>query len=73
LKAYWYSDNAINAKKEIGFGNIYGGATQMANNKGLVIKALSNDLTDLQQLQGDIWKVFRKTETGMEVPMLRMY
>jgi urease accessory protein UreH len=73
LKAYWYSDNAVNAKKAIDFGNTYGGATQMANNKGLIIKALSNDLNDLQKLQGEIWKIFRKTETGLEVPELRMY
>ncbi len=73
LKAYWYSGNAVKAKKEIDFGNTYGGATQMANNRGLVIKALSNDLNDLQKLQGEIWKVFRKTETGLEVPELRMY
>jgi hypothetical protein len=45
----------------------------MANNKGLVMKALSNDLYDLQKLQGEIWRIFRKTETGMEVPELRMY
>jgi hypothetical protein len=45
----------------------------MANNKGLIIKALSNDLNDLQKLQGEIWKIFRKTETGLEVPELRMY
>lgn len=73
LKAYWYSDKAVKAKKDIDFKNIYGGATQMAKNKGLTVKALSNDLNDLQQLQGEIWKVFRKIETGMEVPMLRMY
>lgn len=73
LKAYWYSDKAANAKKEIDFGNTYGGATQMANDCGLVIKALSNDLNDLQRLQGEIWKIFRKTETGQNVPDLRMY
>ena len=73
LKAYWYSENAVKAKKQIDFRNIYGGVTQMADDNGLTIKALSNDLNDLQQLQGDIWKVFRKTETGMEVPKLRIY
>jgi urease accessory protein len=73
LKAYWYSENAVRTKKEIDFGNTYGGATQMASNIGLIIKALSNALNDLQQLQGEIWKIFRKTETGMEVPSLRMY
>jgi hypothetical protein len=45
----------------------------MADNTGLVIKALSNDLNDLHKLQTDIWKVFRKAETGMEIPQLRMY
>lgn len=73
LKSYWYSNNAINAKKEIDFGNVFGGTTEMANDDGLIIKALSNDLNDLKKLQGAIWKVFRKTETGMEVPELRMY
>jgi urease accessory protein len=73
MKAYWYSNEALRAKKEINFKNTYGGATQMANNKGLIMKALSNDLNDLKELQGNIWKVFRKTETGMDVPMLRMY
>ena len=73
LKGYWYSENAVKAKKEIDFGKTYGGATQMANNTGLIFKALSNDLNDLQRLQSEIWKIFRKTETGMEVPSLRRY
>ena len=73
LKAYWYSDNAVNAKKQIEFQNVYGGATEMADNSGLTIKALSNDLNDLKKLQTDLWKLFRKTETGTEVPELRMY
>lgn len=73
LKSYWYSENAVNAKKAIDFRKVFGGATEMASNMGLTIKALSNDLNDLKQLQGEIWRVFRKTETGMEVPELRMY
>ncbi len=73
LKAYWYSNNAIKMKKEIDFGEVLGGATEMANDKGLTIKALSIDLNDLKKLQIRIWKLFRKTETGMEVPELRMY
>jgi urease accessory protein len=73
LKAYWYSEKAVNAKKQIEFQDIYGGATEMANNQGLVIKALANDLSDLKNIQLNIWKLFRKTETGMEVPELRMY
>jgi urease accessory protein len=73
LKAYWYSDNAVKAKKEIDFGKTFGGTTQMANNKGLIVKALSNDLNDLKELQDNIWKIFRKAETGMEAPNLRMY
>jgi urease accessory protein len=73
LKAYWYSDNAVKAKKQIDFQNTFGGATEMANNQGLTIKALSNDLNELKQIQNDVWKVFRKTETGLEVPDLRMY
>jgi urease accessory protein len=73
LKAYWYSDSAINAKREIDFQNVYGGATEMANNKGLIIKALSNDLNDLKKFQLNTWKVFRKNETGVEVPELRIY
>ncbi len=73
LKAYWYSDNAVNAKKLIDFQTIYGGATEMVDNKGLIIKALANDLNDLKKLQLNIWKIFRKSETGMDVPELRMY
>jgi urease accessory protein len=73
LKAYWYSDSAVDAKKQIDFQNAYGGATEMANNEGLTIKALANDLNVLKQVQLKIWKVFRKTETGTEVPELRMY
>ncbi len=73
LKAYWYSDNAVSIKKEIDFGKVLGGATEMTNNKGLTFKALSTDLNDLKKLQSKIWGIFRKTETGMEVPELRMY
>ena len=73
LKSYWYSDSAVAAKEMIDFQNLFGGTTEMANGKGLVIKALSNDLADLKKLQLGIWRVFRKTETGMEVPDLRMY
>ncbi len=73
LKAYWYSDNAVKMKKEIDFGNVLGGATEMSNKKGITIKALSMDLNDLKKLQSRIWQIFRKTETGMEVPELRMY
>lgn len=73
LKSYWYSDNAVDAKKMIDFRSVFGGATEMANEAGLTIKALSNDLNDLKKLQGEIWKIFRKTETGTEVPDLRMY
>jgi urease accessory protein len=73
LKCYWFSVNAVNAKKTIDFGNVFGGATKMAGDMGLTIKALSNDLNDLKQLQTEIWRAFRKTETGLEVPDLRMY
>ena len=73
LKAYWYSENAGGVKKQIDFQNIYGGATEMANNQGLVIKALANDLSELKNIQLSIWKLFRRTETGMDVPELRIY
>ncbi len=73
LKAYWFSNNAVNAKKSLDFHNELGGATEMANKKGLTIKALSNDLNQLKKIQLEIWKVFRKAETGTEVPELRMY
>ena len=73
LKAYWYSENAGGVKKQIDFQNIYGGATEMANNQGLVIKALANDLSELKKIQLSIWKLFRRTETGMDVPELRIY
>jgi urease accessory protein len=73
LKSYWFSDNAVGAKKMIEFRNVFGGATEMANGKGVIIKALSNDLADLKKIQLEIWRVFRKTETGTDVPDLRMY
>ncbi|HMK93904.1 MAG TPA: urease accessory protein UreD [Candidatus Limnocylindrales bacterium] len=73
LKAYWYSDKALQAKKKIDFGKVFGGTSEMPKNSGLAIKALSNDLIDLKQMQLRIWKVFRETETGMEVPDLRIY
>jgi urease accessory protein len=73
LKAYWYSENAVAAKKQIEFKDVYGGVTEMAGKRGLTIKALSNDLNDLREIQTEIWGFFRKTEAGTEVPQLRMY
>jgi urease accessory protein len=73
LKAYWYSENAVTAKKKIEFKDVYGGVTEMAGKRGLTIKALSNDLNDLRKIQTEIWGFFRKTEAGTEVPQLRMY
>jgi urease accessory protein UreH len=73
LKAYWYSENAVAAKKKIEFKDVYGGATEMAGKRGLIIKTLSNDLNDLRKIQTEIWGFFRKTEAGTEVPQLRMY
>jgi len=73
LKTYWYSENAVEAKNQIEFKDVYGGVTEMAKNRGLTIKALSNDLNNLRKNQTEIWRVFRKTEAGTEIPQLRMY
>jgi urease accessory protein len=73
MKTYWYSENAATAKNQIEFKHIYGGVTEMAEKRGLTIKALSNDLNDLRKNQIEIWRLFRKTEAGTEVPQLRMY
>lgn len=73
MTTYWYSKKALEAKKAIEFGEILGGATQMPSKNGLVVKALSNDLEELKKLQANIWRVFRKTEAGTEIPELRMY
>jgi urease accessory protein len=73
LKTYWFSENAVDAKNQIEFKDVYGGVTEMAEKRGLTIKALSNDLNDLQKNQTEIWRIFRKTEAGTEVPQLRMY
>lgn len=73
LKAYWYSENAAEAKNQIEFKDVYGGITEMAEKRGLTIKALSNDLNDLRKIQTEIWRIWRETEVGTQVPQLRMY
>jgi hypothetical protein len=44
----------------------------MADNKGLIIKALAKDLNDLKKVQMNIRKVFGESKTDMNVPELRM-
>ena len=73
LKAYWYSENAVAVKNKIEFKDVYGGVTEMAEKRGLTIKVLSNDLNDLRKIQTEIWRIWRKTEAGTQVPQLRMY
>ena len=73
LKMYWYSENAVEVKRQIDFQDAYGGATEMPNGSGIVISALANNLSDLQKIQNSVWALFRKTEAGTEVPQLRMY
>jgi urease accessory protein len=73
MKMYWYSENAIAAKKKIDFKDAYGGLTEMAGKRGIVINVLSKDLNDLRNIQTEIWRIFRKIEAGTEIPDLRMY
>lgn len=73
LNTYWYSKNAANAKKLIEFKSVYGGATEMPYKDGIAIKALSNSLDDLKSFQLALWGIFRKAETGTDVPELRIY
>jgi urease accessory protein len=73
LKAYWYSENAAAVANKINFKEVYGGVTEMAEKRGLTIKALSNDLNDLRKIQTELWSIWRKTEAGTQVPQLRMY
>ncbi|HVP16257.1 MAG TPA: urease accessory protein UreD [candidate division Zixibacteria bacterium] len=73
LNTYWYSKNAVTAKKLVEFKSVYGGSTEMPYEDGIVIKALSNSLDDLKNFQLGLWRLFRKTETGTEVPELRIY
>jgi urease accessory protein len=73
LKAYWYSENAAEAKNKIEFKDVYGGTTEMAEKRGITIKALSNDLNNLRKTQTMLWRLFRKNEVGTPIPDLRMY
>ncbi|MGH2638552.1 MAG: urease accessory protein UreD, partial [Rhabdochlamydiaceae bacterium] len=77
LSAYWYSGNASEAsnsiKERMQDGEIYGGLSSMPDHKGIVVKALSNDLERLKELQLSIWSCFRMVEFGTKAPDLRMY
>jgi urease accessory protein len=74
LSTYWYSKNAISSRDLIKFpSSAYVGVTEMPFKQGTVVKALSNDLDDLRQLQLDIWHHFRQVEYGTKAPDLRMY
>ena len=73
LNAYWYSRNAASARKLIEFKSMYGGVTEMPYQNGVIIKVLSSNLDELKRFQLQLWRIFRKTETGTEVPELRIY
>ncbi len=73
LSAYWYSEGLTEGKEQITFGDIYGGVTEMPYHSGIVVKALSNNLDELQKFQIDLWGIFRKVEVGTEAPFLRIY
>ena len=72
LNLYWYSPNASARKGDIDFGGIYGASTNMSNDGGIIVKALSNDLEELRAMQLKIWDLFRRTEVGTPAPDLRM-
>ncbi|MDG7035384.1 MAG: urease accessory protein UreD [Nitrososphaerota archaeon] len=71
LTAYWFSKRA--SKDELRFDGVTGGASSMPYGDGLVIRALSDDLDKLKDVQLDIWKNFRLKEINRGVPFLRMY
>ncbi|HUH78666.1 MAG TPA: urease accessory protein UreD [Methanoregula sp.] len=73
LSAYWYSEDLPDIRERIGFGEIYAGISRMPYGSGYVIKALSDNLEELRELQLKIWSVFREHETGAPAPQLRMY
>jgi urease accessory protein len=72
LNMYWYSSSASAVKSDIDFRGTYGGATNMSDDCGIIIKALSNDLEELRTMQLGIWDLFRRTEVGTPAPDLRM-
>jgi len=73
LKLYWYSNKAISAKEQIDFKDSYSGVTSMPFKSGIIVNALGNSVCGLKKIQNAVWKIFRKTETGTDVPELRMY
>jgi urease accessory protein len=73
MSAYWYSQDLPDIRNRIDFGEIYAGISKMPYEKGYVIKALSDNLEELRELQLKLWSVFREHETGAPAPQLRMY
>lgn len=73
LNAYWYSEDLPEIRHLIDFGSIFGGVSDMPYDRGVVVKALSDNLDELKQFQLRLWAIFRKVETGAEVPSLRIY
>lgn len=72
LSGYWFSNHASDAKEHIEFGGLLGGATNMPNGSGIVVKALGDDLDELRHFQLRLWDLFRRVETGTPAPDLRM-
>ena len=73
LNAYWYSENLPDIRHLIDFQSIFGGVSDLPYQCGVVVKALSDNLDELKQFQLRLWAVFRKMETGTEIPSLRIY
>lgn len=73
LNTYWFSEKANQFKDKLLFNGVFGGATEMPYGKGIVIKALSENLDFLKKFQLHVWNTFRESEVGTVVPSLRMY
>ncbi|KQB35205.1 urease accessory protein UreD [Acidiplasma cupricumulans] len=74
LNAYWYSGNEV--KENISLDDIDDviyGITKMPYNRGYFIRALSNNLDAVKNMQLKIWKNFREKEVNKKVPFLRIY
>ncbi len=73
LTAYWFSKNASKDVLSLDEDETVGAATWMPYGNGLVIRALSDDLDKLKELQLNIWKNFRLREINKGIPFLRIY
>lgn len=74
LTVYWLSNkiNSSNVKLNQ-FEKIDYGYSNMPYNKGIFIRALSNDLDKLKNFQMYIWAKFREIEANKSTPFLRIY